>query len=105
MFKCTNIIQQQLGEAPFELPRFQASLRKVVETAVKRRQVKRTFGTNKMGDVTIVCLARAHSMPGCVVVTPGIRPGVSPVDLRLTPGKRPFARGQANLQRSSTIAA
>ena len=51
VFKCTNIIQQELGEAPFELPQFQASLRKVVETAVKRRQVKKIFGTNKVGDV------------------------------------------------------
>jgi hypothetical protein len=51
VFKCTNIIQQRFGEPPFELPQFKRSLRKVVETAVKRRQVKKIFGTNKVGDV------------------------------------------------------
>ena len=66
--------------------------------------VARTTTHHSMPFTPIVCLARAHSMPGCVVVTPGIRPVSCPVRRGVITGIRPgrkASEGKVALERTT----
>ena len=52
VLNCANYIQQEFNEPHFDLDDMKRSRRKVVETAIKRRQpLEKIFGTNAIGDL------------------------------------------------------